>query len=208
MRRRAFPVTTLLIVGSAVAVYLIPGASAWLIFDRAAIGDGEWWRVVTGSWVHLSISHLVYDGIAVLIAGWLLERDGAPLWSIVLASASTVGLAVLIGLPEIARYGGFSGIAYALVAYLALSGLRERDAWRWLCATTLLILVAKLSYELSTGRFLLVPAGDEIVAVPLAHAVGVAMACVAFSIARTRLRESRRHASSSMFSSVRVVPEP
>jgi rhomboid family GlyGly-CTERM serine protease len=201
-------VTTLLLVGSAVAVYLIPGASALLIFDRAAIGDGEWWRVVTGSWVHLSISHLAYDGVAVLIAGWLLERYGAPLRSIVMASAIAVGLAVLFGLPEIARYGGLSGIAYALVAYLALSGLAERGAWRWLCATTLLVLVAKLAYELSTGRFLLVPTGDEIVAVPLAHAVGMTVAGVAFSITRTGRRAFRRHASSSMFSSLPVVPEP
>jgi rhomboid family GlyGly-CTERM serine protease len=188
-------------VGSAVAVYVIPGAAAALIFDRAAIGAGAWWRIVTGSWVHLSMSHLLYDGLAVLIAGWLLERDRAPLRSLVLASAGAVGLGVLIGLPEVSRYGGLSGIAYALVGFLALSGLGERGAWRWSCATTLVALAAKLSFELSTGRFLLVPTGDEIVAVPLAHAMGLAVACVILAIDRARHREPRRQLSSSMLPS-------
>ena len=189
-------------------MYVIPGAAATLVFDRAAIGAGEWWRVVTGSWVHLSTAHLLYDALAVLIAGWLLERDGAPLRSIVLAAASAVGVGVLIGMPEITRYAGLSGIAYALVSYLALSGLGERGTWRRLCVTTLLVLAAKLSFELSTGRFLLVAQGDEIVAVPLAHAVGMAVAVIFFSIDRARHRDSRRQVISSMLPSLPVVPEP
>ena len=211
MKRNTIPVTTLLLVGSAVAVRVIPGAAAALIFDRAAVGAGEWWRVVTGSWVHLSTSHLVYDGLAVLIAGWLLERDGAPLRSMVLASAGAVGLAVLIELPGIIRFGGLSGIAYTLVAYLAFSGLREGGAWRWLCLTTLLVSAAKLSFELSTGRFLLVPTSNEIVAVPLVHAVGMAVALVIYSIERTRQHARRRGVTLSTTSSrsmISVVPEP
>ena len=205
MKGKTIPVTTLLLVGSAVAVHVIPGAAAALIFDRAAIAGGEWWRMVTGNWVHLSMSHLVYDALAVLIAGCLLERDGAPLRSIVLASAGAVGLAVLLGLPGIARFGGLSGVVYALVAYLALSGLRERGAWRFLCLTTLLVIAAKLCFELSTGRFLLVPTDDEIIAVPLVHAVGMAVALVVYSIERAGQRAPRRAVTLSTSSSRSMI---
>lgn len=192
MRRKAVPVMTLLLVGSAIAAHVIPGVNAALIFDREAIGHGEWWRLVTGSWVHFSTAHLAYDGLAVLIAGWLLEREGAAVGWIALASASAVGLAVLLGMPTLARYAGLSGVAYALVTMVALLGLAERGTWRWLCLTTIALLGAKLAFETIGGRFLLVPTGGEVVPVPLSHAVGVVVAVIVYAIRRWLGRETNR----------------
>ena len=187
MSRRDVPVTTLLLVGSAVAISLVPGASALFIFDRAAIAGGEWWRVVTGSWVHFSSSHLAFDALATLIAGVLLEREAAPsvvaLW---ITSALAVGFVVLLGVPGIERYAGLSGIAYALVSYLALRGVAAGGTWSRLCLTTLVIVAAKLLFELLTARSVFVPAAEGVVTVPAAHAAGVVVAVGAW------LLETRR----------------
>lgn len=171
--------TTLLLVGSAVAVYVAPGAADVLVFDRHAILAGEWWRLMTGNLVHFSVKHLVYDGLAVGIAGALLEHERAPrlalLW---LAAALSVGVTALLGPSELVRFGGLSGIAYALVTALALRGVAQAGTWRWLCVATLALVAAKLGYELTTARFLFVPSDGGVIPVPASHAAGVVAALV------------------------------
>jgi rhomboid family GlyGly-CTERM serine protease len=187
VRWRALPATTLLLAGSAVVVHIIPGAGEALVFDRGAIAAGQWWRVVTGSWVHFSTAHLVYDVTACAVATWLLERERAPrvvlIW---LVAALSIGLTVLFGMTEPERFGGLSGIAYALVTTLALRGLSERGAWRYLCMMTLAAAGAKLTYELATGHFLFVSTDDAVVPLPVTHAVGIASAVMLWAGARLR----------------------
>ena len=187
--------TTLLLVGSAVVVFVIPGLSDALIFDRDAIARGQWWRIVTGSWVHFSATHLAYDGLAVLIAGWLLQRERAPLGWLAFASALGVGLMVLAGLPTLTRYAGLSGVAYGLVVYVALLGLAESGVWRRLCITTLALLLAKLTFEIGTGRFLLVPTGNDVQPVPLSHAAGALTALVLWLVRPRSSAGASRHMS-------------
>lgn len=194
VRWRAIPATTLLLAGSAVVVHVIPGAGDAFVFDRTGIAAGQWWRIVTGSWVHFSTSHLIYDVMACAIAGWLLERERAPGIALIwLVTGLSIGLTVLFGMSEPARFGGLSGIAYALVTTLALRGLADHGAWRYLCVATLAAAGAKLAYELATGHFLFVSADDAVVPLPAAHAVGIASAVLLWTGGRLLAgwRESR-----------------
>jgi len=45
-------------------------------YDRAALLRGEVWRLVTGHFVHWSLSHLVWDVLAFLILGAICEGGG------------------------------------------------------------------------------------------------------------------------------------
>lgn len=41
---------------------------------RPAIQDGQWWRLLTASFVHANLLHLLLNGVMLLALGWRLER--------------------------------------------------------------------------------------------------------------------------------------
>lgn len=188
------PVWTLILVSGGLLVYIMPGLTAALLYDRAAILAGEWWRVVTGNWVHFSASHLLYDLIALGLVGWMTERSGYPHFGLlVMLSAPAIGLTLLAVQPDMQFYGGLSGIATGATVYYALWGLLEGGLWRWMCGTVLLVSVGKIILETVSGKTLLVAAGSvPFVPAPMAHVTGGLTACIVWLCALDRLRPGKR----------------
>lgn len=180
------PVWTLVICTSAVIVFGSAAIQAFLIYDRNAIAHGELWRLVTGNFSHFSTTHLVYDLVAFLIAGTIIEVRGYRYFSTLCLSAATlIGVVLFFAEPAMHYYAGLSGVATAAVAYLCLHGLTEKGTWRWLCAAMLLGLLAKIGIELALGRSLLFEIGaQEFMPVPLSHLVGAATALLLFVLVR------------------------
>jgi rhomboid family GlyGly-CTERM serine protease len=160
----------------ALAVCSLPGAGAALVYDRAAILDGEVWRLVTGHWVHFSARHLFCDVTVLAITGWLIGCRGDRAFPAVCLLASvSISLALLVFMPDMAYYGGVSGIAMASTVYLALQALHEPAPWRGAAVSVLLVCVAKVVLEAVTGDFTLAGLGRaRVVPVPLSHLVGAA----------------------------------
>jgi rhomboid family GlyGly-CTERM serine protease len=71
----ALPWRSLVLVTAAIAAYLVFGAApeAW-VFDRQAIEQGEWWRLITAHWVHSDLIHAGWDIAALLLFGLLFEK--------------------------------------------------------------------------------------------------------------------------------------
>lgn len=107
------------------------------LYDRAALGEGELWRLATGHLVHFGKAHLLFNLIVTVPALWILERIDrvATLWSVLLLSV-VLGGALYGGDPALAAYGGLSGLACALLVILGGSWLLHRPT-RW--AGTLLL---------------------------------------------------------------------
>ncbi len=179
---RHVPWVTLGLALATLLVHALPALGSLLVFDREAIAQGEWWRLWTGNLVHFSATHLGYDLLALLVAGVIVERDGAACYAALLAvSALVIGLVVLATLPALRYFGGLSGVVVAVVVYLCLAGLRARGLWRAVCATVLGLVVLKLIVELATGEALLAGTlGDGIVAVPQSHVAGALCAAALF----------------------------
>lgn len=134
--------------------------SCWhsLIFQPAAVGAGEWWRLLTHPFVHVTWYHLLLDGAAFLLLyeslneAKLLRRlayiVGGVLGSL-LSSWATV--------PTISSGGlcGLSGVAHGLMAVSAvemLSGQPRGSAeWR-LGLVTLAAVLGKAALEAITGK--------------------------------------------------------
>lgn len=192
--RLTIPVWTLLVAGAAVAVYTVPGLREALIYDRELIAHGEWWRLVTGNFVHHSSRHLGYDLLAFLIAGALIEIRRLPGFAVLcLAAGIAVGAVVYILEPGMRYYGGLSGIVTAAVVYLCLWGLTETGWWRWLCAGVLSLMTVKIGVELALNQSLLDTGGQHpFVPVPLSHAAGVASAVLLFVATGTLTRTLSR----------------
>lgn len=144
----AWPWATAAVIVAALLVYIIPGASELLVYDRARVTQGEWWRVLTSHWVHFSVSHLFWNALVVAVAGSWAERL-LP-WRariLYLVAAGVIGAALHALEPSLARYGGLSGVAAGLVVFLAMVQLRRGTDSRWFWWTVLGLLVVKIVAE-------------------------------------------------------------
>ena len=179
--RRRVPLVTLLLVGGALAAALGPGGSALLIYDRQAILSGEIWRLFTGHWVHFSMSHLVYDSLALGLAGWMIEARRVRCFGVLcLLAPWIIGLALLVACPNLRYYGGLSGLATCTLVYLALDGLGDRSVWCGVCMLLLAGVAAKIFFEARTGTMLFATIKSGTVEVATASHVAGALTALIF----------------------------
>ena len=193
---RHVPAVTLLVVAGGIVTYVVPGLASHLVYDRAAILAGEGWRLLTGSWVHFSPTHLLYDLLALGIAGWIIERRGYRHFALLCVLAALgIGILLVATRPEAQFCGGLSGVATGAIVYLALHGLREPAPWKWVCAGVLILTIGKVLVESLAGRFLIEATGSvPFVPLPLSHVVGGASAAVLFWWSRAREARPERTA--------------
>ena len=118
--------------------------------DRAAIADGEWLRLVSGHFVHLSYAHFGLN-IAGLVLVWALVGNALSGWQwllVVLLSIASISAGLLLWLPALDWYVGLSGLLHGLlVAGLVASWQQRRPELRLLAA----ILLLKLAWEALVG---------------------------------------------------------
>jgi membrane associated rhomboid family serine protease len=92
---------------------------------RQAVFSGrEWFRVFTAPFLHVSPTHLVGNGVALLLGGWLLERLIGRLWFLALffiAALSGSLMSLAIAPPNIVSVGA-SGALTGMFAALFLLG--------------------------------------------------------------------------------------
>jgi len=176
MRRalRHLPWWTLGFLTCALVAQWVPCVAQWLLYDRAAIVSGEWWRVATGHVVHFSPAHLVANVAVVAPAGWLVESRTRSDATILLAGgAAAIGVTLFLGEPALPEFGGASGIAFALLTYACLRGLHDGARSRALCAVVLALATAKLVAE-CVGWQVHDWQADGFVPITLSHVAGAA----------------------------------
>jgi rhomboid family GlyGly-CTERM serine protease len=121
-----------------------------LRWDRTALADGEWWRLLTGNLVHLGTAHLLLNLVGLGLV-WALVGDGLRglrgLGVVVLAS-SAVGLGLWWGEPGLGWYVGLSGTLHGVLVAGALVGSRRRPAESGL---VLGLVAVKLAWESLVG---------------------------------------------------------
>lgn len=126
------------------------GIWAWqpmiLAYERDAIIAGQWWRLLSGQYLHLSLSHLIGNMLGLGVA-WLLFADNWRRWRFAwLTSVCVLGsnLGMFLFHPSIEYYVGFSGALYGLIAFGALSDWFNRVLFGRFITLGLLI---KISWE-------------------------------------------------------------
>jgi rhomboid family GlyGly-CTERM serine protease len=172
----AVPLVLMLVCG----LFAIVGEGALqaLKYDRLAIVDGEFWRLVTGHLAHMSISHYALN-MAGLLLVWLLTGRYFSLseWVTVLLVTLAVTTAGFWFVDRnLLWYVGLSGILHGLLVAGSLRGLRELPGES---AVILCAVVAKLAWEQLAGPLPgseSVSGGNVIVNAHLYGAVGGAVA--------------------------------
>jgi rhomboid family GlyGly-CTERM serine protease len=154
------------------------GSTELLAFNPARVAAGEWWRVITHPFVHVSAYHLLLDGAAFLMLCADLRR-----WSVVrrLAAIAACGLgsalaAMISPLLQAHGLSGLSGIAHGLMAITSLESVARGDSWeRGIGWCSLAIVLIKAGVEAATGHALLSFLHFGLMGTPIAvcHAGGV-----------------------------------
>lgn len=164
------PWRTLLLTGLALFLYLWSGAApeAW-VYDRLAISQGEWWRLISGHWVHSDSEHALWDIGALLVLGLLFEsRLKGEIFGALALGTLGIDLWLWYVEPSLAYYCGLSGILNGLLALGLVRWWRQQP--HPLVWMTGLGAVLKIAWEMAAGEALLTATAWP--SVPEVHAVG------------------------------------
>ena len=127
-----------------------PHTTEFLRYQRIPIIDGQWWRLLSGNFVHLGWGHVLMN-LAGLLLIWLLigRLLNNRQWLIVILTGSlAVGLGLLIFDPGLDWYVGLSGMLHSMFVAGLIISIRRGYRLEWLL---LLGLVLKLVWEQTSG---------------------------------------------------------
>lgn len=155
------------------------------IFDRTAVGEGEWWRLLTAHFTHSSFSHALWDVLAFTgVTFWLSQYSTKQMLMSVSLGIVVVDMLLLSPFADIDYYCGLSGILFCpllLVCYYFLQANRAAVG-----VLPLLVVCIKVMSEVYYQNTLLV--NTTWPAYPEAHLSGLiaGLLCIGF----TRLTQS------------------
>ena len=126
------------------------GAPDLLVYDRAEILNGQWWRLASGHLVHLDLHHLAYNIGALLALGILFETasfGGSEklAFGIFGLGGAVITATLFEASPATLYYCGLSAALNALYAAVTIGMWRETGQKIWLAAFGLDI--AKIAWE-------------------------------------------------------------
>jgi rhomboid family GlyGly-CTERM serine protease len=175
------PWTTLFVACVSLAAFFWPHGSELLMYDRQAVLKGELWRLTTAPFVHFSGSHLFWNLVVFTAAGVSIETANHKGFLVMCVfTAIFPSIIYLLISPELARYGGLSGLATGAMTYLCLCQLRSDSQNSAIWIAVIALIGIKIIFEMTSGTTLFVPAGSEPFHVlPSVHMMGCAGAVFA-----------------------------
>lgn len=174
-------VVAALMLGSVVGLWLPAALLDW----QPEMAAAEPWRAVSAAWVHWSEHHLWANLMAALVVGAFGLAAGVPArlaWA--WCAAWPLTHLALLARPELAHYGGLSGVLHAGVAITCLWLLvQARGARRWVGWAVSLGLIIKLVSEHPWGPALQRSEEWDIAVAPFAHSAGAAAGLLCGAVA-------------------------
>lgn len=117
-----YPVTFLLLVLSVIGAALVNiGLASHLYYSPLydLVENNQWWRLLTPTFLHFGLSHLLFNLLALVYFGTVIEKQKGPLRFGVYCLA----IAILANIAQFAwaervEFGGLSGVVYGMIGYL------------------------------------------------------------------------------------------
>lgn len=140
-----------------------------LRYERTAVMEGEYWRLLTGHLVHGTTAHLMLNMAGLGLIGMLFFRDySLRQWLIVLAaSVVAIDAGFVLFEPQLQWYVGLSGVLHGALAAGAVAWWRHES--RPLALALSLVLVIKLGWEQWQGAL---PLSGDMPVIVDAHLYG------------------------------------
>ena len=91
----------------------------WLRYDRDAISHGEVWRLLTGHFTHLGVSHFVLNALGMALIAYLVIAQFTPVqWLLISLFVITgIDLGFWMFEPQLRWYVGLSGLLLYFGSY-------------------------------------------------------------------------------------------
>jgi rhomboid family GlyGly-CTERM serine protease len=175
-----------------------------LILLPEAVRSGEWWRVFTHPFVHVTWYHLLLDGAAFLsLYSGLAEPSMWRRLGFVSAAGAGSALISCLAAPAVSTNGlcGLSGIAHGLMAVSALEMIGNNHSQTrrlgWWCFA---LVIGKAAIEALSGRMFFTFLHFGLMGEPIAvsHAGGIIGA-----LAATVFHSRKNHGGRTSFETVR-----
>jgi rhomboid family GlyGly-CTERM serine protease len=140
-----------------------------LRYEREAVLQGEYWRLLTGHLVHGTWLHLLLNGAGLGLIAALFPQDYSLRGWLSIAAFSVVAIDIGFVLcePQLHWYVGLSGVLHGALAAGAIAWWRHES--RPLALVLSLIFVAKLAWEQAHGAL---PLSGDLPVVVDAHLYG------------------------------------
>jgi rhomboid family GlyGly-CTERM serine protease len=140
-----------------------------LRYEREAVLQGEYWRLLTGHLVHGSWLHLIMNGLGLGLVAALFDRDySLPAWLLIaLFSVVAIDLGFVLYEPQLRWYVGLSGVLHGALAAGAVAWWRHES--RLLALLLSVIFIGKLTWEQWHGAL---PLSGDLPVVVDAHLYG------------------------------------
>lgn len=157
----------------------------WLRFDRIAIFNGQFWRLLSAHFVHLNWSHLLMNLLGLVLIWALFGKTYNTKTWVAVFCVSCLGISGLLLAfnPELRWYVGLSGLLHTL---FVLGSLKDIQQARWGGTWLLVAICLKLLYEQILGPL----PGSESTAggrvIVDAHFYGAILGAVSFAVLRWR----------------------
>ena len=126
------------------------GARQALAYNRDALAAGEYWRLLTAHFVHLSLTHLLLNLAGLALVVWIVGHAfNWSRWLLVIGlSIVSIDAGFWFLAPELDWYVGISGLLNGFLAAGLVIGVADRE--RESIALAIIVLV-KLSWEQAVG---------------------------------------------------------
>jgi len=144
--RSLFIETTIYIL-ICLGIYLLePQASQWLAYYHTGIAQFEFWRLITATFCHTNINHLLMNmfGLVVTLLLFINTFKDKCLLPLIIFNSLFISLALFFLETDLIWYVGFSGVLHGLFSYGAMHDIHNRDRWGYLLGGGLF---AKVGYE-------------------------------------------------------------
>jgi rhomboid family GlyGly-CTERM serine protease len=161
-----------------------------LRYDRQLILAGEWYRLLTGNFVHLGWSHALLNAAGLLLLA-LMMPGPLPVRSWLarlLVLSGGVGLGLFFLSPGLQWYVGLSGVLHGLFVLVLIPMATGGEA---VAVMVLALLIGKAAWEHYHGPLQVSLAVLEAPVVTAAHSYGIATA-VAYHLFIVMTKQQRR----------------
>jgi len=129
------------------AIYLLePQASQWLAYYHTGIAQFEFWRLITATFCHTNLNHLLMNlsGLVITLALFMQTFNKMRLLPLIVFNSLFIGVSLFLLESDVIWYVGFSGVLHGIFSYGAMHDIHQQDRWGYLLGGGLLI---KVAYE-------------------------------------------------------------
>ncbi len=122
------------------------------MYPYAVLLEGQWYRLLTSSFLHFGLAHLVNNLILLICLGSYLERRYGKVRFVILYLVSAVGGSLvsmwhMIFTQEIAVSAGASGVVFGMVGALLFLVLKNKGRFEDLSLRRFLLMMALALYN-------------------------------------------------------------